>query len=177
VKRRWLLVGLVVSLALNLFLVGLGVGALLFGGGAKRGPDPEAAAGPRRAPLWMAGRGLSPAHRPAYREVLMRATRAARPDLVEARRLKRQAFDAMATTPYDAEMVAADLAQARTLEFKARTRLEKDIATFAATLPPGERAALAESLRLVMTRPAPGRLQRAGRPEEPGGQGPQAPPE
>lgn len=176
-KGRWLLAGLVVSLALNLFLVGLGVGALVFGGGAKRGPEAEAAAGPRRAPLWMAGRGLSPAHRPGYREVLRRATREARPDLIEARRLKRQAFDAMAATPYDAEAVAADLAQARTLEFRARTRLEKDIAVFAATLPPDERAALAESLRAVMTRPVAGRVERTVGSEGTGAQGPQSQPE
>jgi uncharacterized membrane protein len=176
-KGRWLLVGLVVSLALNLFLVGLGVGALVFGGGAKRGPEAQSAAGPRRAPMWMAGRGLSEAYRPAYREVLMRATRETRADLVESRRLKRRAFDAMAATPYDAKAVAADLERARTLEFKARTRLEQDVAAFAATLPPDERSALSESLRTVMSRPAAARLQQAWRPQGQGGPRPEAPPE
>ncbi len=175
-KGRWLLTGLVLSLALNLFLVGLGVGALVFGGG-KPAPDAQAAAGPRRAPLWMAGRGLSEAYRPAYRQVLMRATRETRPDLIESRRLKRQAFDAMATTPYDAQAVAADLAKARALEFKARTRLEQDVAAFAATLPPEERAALSESLRVVMTRMVTGRFQQAWRGEGPGRPEPGAPPQ
>ena len=104
-KGRWLLTGLVISLALNLFLVGLGVGALVFGGG-QRGAEAQAAAGPRRAPLWAAGRALSETHRPAYRQALAQATREARPDLLESRRLKRKAFDAMATTPYDAVAVA-----------------------------------------------------------------------
>lgn len=174
-KGRWLLSGLVISLALNLFLVGLGIGALVFGGG-KREPDAEAVAGPRRAPLWMAGRGLSEAYRPAYREVLMQATREARPDLIESRRLKRRAFDAMATTPYDAQAVAADLEKARALEFKARTRLERDIAAFAATLPPDERSALSDSLRVVMARPAAGRNQQAWRGEVDARPGPGAPP-
>ncbi len=174
-KGRWLLTGLVVSLALNLFLVGLGVGALVFGGG-KRGSEAEAVA-PRRAPMWMAGRGLSEAYRPAYRQVLARATRETRADLVESRRLKRQAFDAMAATPYDAQAVAADLERARALEFKARSRLERDISAFAATLPPDERSALSESLRAVMTRMAAGRLQQMRRPEDEGGGPPPGPPE
>ena len=173
-KGRWLLTGLVVSLALNLFLVGLGVGARVFGAG-KRGPQAEAA-GPRRAPLWMAGRGLSEAYRPAYRQVLMGATRETRADLVESRRLKRKAFDAMAATPYDAQAVAADLERARALEFKARSRLEQDITAFAATLPPEERSALSESLRAVMTRMVTGRFQQAWRPEGKGGASPPAPP-
>ncbi|MDP2260706.1 MAG: periplasmic heavy metal sensor [Caulobacter sp.] len=176
-KGRWLLVGLVLSLALNLFLVGLGVGALVFGDGARRGPDAQAVGGPRRAPLWMAGRGLSESHRPAYREVLMRATRETRADLVESRRLKRRAFDAMAATPYDAEAVAADLENARTLEFKARARLEHDVAAFAATLPADERSALSESLRTVMSRPATARLQQTWRPDGRGGPRPEGPPE
>lgn len=174
-KGRWLLTGLVVSLALNLFLVGLGVGALVFGGG-KRGAEAETVA-PRRAPMWMAGRGLSEAYRPAYRQVLMRATRETRADLMESRRLKRQAFDAMAATPYDARAVAADLERARALEFKTRTRLEQEIAAFAATLPPEERSALSEALRAAMIRPGPGRAAPAWRPDGPGRPGPEAAPE
>jgi uncharacterized membrane protein len=157
-KGRWLLIGLVISLALNLFLVGLGVGALVFGGG-QRGAETQAAAGPRRAPLWAAGR------RQGYRQALAQATREARPDLIESRRLKRQAFDAMANTPYDAAAVAADLERARALEFKARSRLEQSITAYAATLPPDERAALSESLRAVMTRNVAGRVQQAERPD------------
>jgi uncharacterized membrane protein len=163
-KGRWLLIGLVISLALNLFLVGLGVGALVFGGG-QRGAETQAAAGPRRAPLWAAGRALSEAHRQGYRQALAQATREARPDLIESRRLKRQAFDAMANTPYDAAAVAADLERARALEFKARSRLEQSITAYAATLPPDERAALSESLRAVMARNVAGRVQQAERPD------------
>lgn len=175
-KGRWLLIGLVVSLALNLFLVGLGVGALVFGGG-QRGADAQAAAGPRRAPLWMAGRALSESYRPAYRQVLARATRETRPDLIESRRLKRQAFDAMMATPYDAGVVARDLEKARALEFKARTRVEQDIAAFAATLPPEERSALSEALRAAMTRMVTGRFQQAWRPDGQGGPPPPGPPD
>lgn len=160
-KGRWLLIGLVVSLALNLFLVGLGVGALVFGKG-KPGEGPPAAAGQggqRRGPLWMAGRGLSEQYRPAYRQVLIRATLATRADLQEARRLKRRGFDAMASDNYDPKAVAADFEAARALEFKARTRIEQDIAAFAATLPKEERSALSESLRMAMTRLVTNRFQ------------------
>lgn len=175
-KGRWLLIGLVISLALNLFLVGLGVGALVFGGG-QRGAETRAAGGPPRAPLWAAGRALSETHRPAYRQALAQATRETRADLIESRRLKRQALDAMATTPYDAVAVAADLERARALEFKARNRVEQSITAFAATLPPDERAALSESLRAVMTRNVPGRFQQAERPDGPGGPPPPQRPE
>lgn len=173
-KGRWLLIGLVVSLALNLFLVGLGAGALLFGAKARPG-DPPPAAGQRRAPLWMAGRGLSEQYRPAYRQVLVRATMASRGDLAEARRLKRRAFDQMASDTYDPKVVAADFAKARDLEFKARIRLEQDVMAFAATLPPEERSALSESLRIAMTRMVTNRFQQTW---QPGGQGapPPAPP-
>ena len=175
-KGRWLLVGLVVSLALNLFLIGLGAGALVFGGG-HRGAAAQAEAGPRRAPLWMAGRGLSEAYRPAYRQVLARATRETRPDLIESRRLKRQAFDAMTATPYDAVAVSRDLEKARALEFKARSRLEQDITVFAATLPPEERSALSEALRAAMTRMVTDRYQQAWRPGRQGGPPPRGPAE
>lgn len=158
-KGRWLLVGLVVSLALNLFLVGLGVGALVFGKG-RPGEGPPAAGqdGPRRGPLWMASRGLSEQHRPAYRRVVVEATLATREDLREARRLKRRGIEAMAAERYDPEAAAADLEKARALEFKARSRIEHDIARFAATLPPAERAALSEALGAAMFRRGPGRL-------------------
>lgn len=165
-KGRWLLVGLVVSLALNLFLVGLGVGALAFGGKGRPGePPPGAAGGQRRAPLWMAGRGLSEQYRPAYRQVLVKATMATRQDLVEARRLKRRAFDMMASDTYDPKAVATDFEKARALEFKARTRLEQDIAAFAATLPPEERSALSESLRMTMSRMVTSRFRQNWQPE------------
>lgn len=158
-KTRGLLIGLVVSLALNLFLVGLGAGALLF---RARHEGGEAAQGhqPRRGGLWQAGRGLSAEHRPAYRQVLRAALQASRADLAEARRLKRRAFDAMAAPDYDPRAVAADLEAARTLEFRSRSRMERDIAVFAATLPADERSALSESLRVAMTRGVANRMPR-----------------
>lgn len=160
-KGRWLLVGLVVSLALNLFLVGLGVGAMVFGAKGHPGEPPRAGeGGQRRAPLWMAARGLSEQYRPAYRQVLVKATLDTRADLTEARRLKRRAFDMMASDAYDPKAVAADLEKARGLEFRARTRVEQDITAFAATLPPEERSALSESLRAAMTRMITNRFQR-----------------
>jgi uncharacterized membrane protein len=162
VNNRRLLIALVVSLALNLFLVGLGAGALLFGGGS-RATEAQQAPGQRRGALWRAGGGLSEQYRPAYRQVLRNALQSTRGDMAEARRLKRKAFEAMASDPYDPKAVSADLEAARALEFKSRTRLEQDIAAFAATLPPRERVALSESLRAAMTRLAGNRLQNTAR--------------
>lgn len=169
-KGRGLLIALVVSLAANLFLVGLGVGALVFGRRAAEAPGVQQGP-PRRGGLWQAGRGLSEQYRPAYRQVLRKALMETRGDLAEARRLKGRAFDAMAGPNYDAKAVAADLEAARGLEFRARTRLEQDIAAFAATLPPEERAALSESLRATMTRLVTRRFQQNWQGEGPAGPG------
>jgi uncharacterized membrane protein len=155
-KGRWTLIALVVSLALNLFLVGLGVGAVVFGHKARFEDAPRGAQQPRRGALWVAGRSLSEAHRPAYRAMIRKALTESRPDLVEARRLKRRAFEAMGQDTVAAATVAADLDAARTLEFKARARVERDLAVFAATLPPAERAALSDALGATTFRPGGG---------------------
>lgn len=166
-KTRWLFAGLAVSLALNLFLVGLGVGAVVFGKRHQAEPPPSAGeAGARRAPLWAAGRTLPEPHRRAFREVLIRATMQTRADLIESRRLKREAFDAMASDSYDAPAAAAKLERARALEFGARTKVEQDITAFAATLPRAEREALAEALRATMARPPAARQPRPWRGED-----------
>lgn len=78
----------------------------------------------------------------------------------EARAIRRRAFDAMASGHFDAAKVNADLLRARTLEFEARSRLERDMVTFSATLPPEERANLAAAMRATMVRLTFERFQR-----------------
>lgn len=162
-KGRGLLVGLLVSLALNLFLVGLGVGAWALGPRLVQ-PAPVVAQGGGRAilPLWAMGRALSPQHRPAFNAVLREALAAGRGDIREAREIRRRAFDSMASDAFDAVKVSADLDRARDLEVGARARLERDIVSFSATLPPEERARLAEAMRAIAARRVGARLQRQG---------------
>lgn len=160
-NARGLLFGLLASLALNLFLVGLGVGAWALGPRLMR-PAPVVAQGPGRPPLpfWATARALSPQYRPAFNAALRKALTARAGDLREARAIKRRAFDAMASSDFDAAKVSAELDRARDLEVGARARLERDMVAFAATLPPDERANLAEAMRATMVRMVNRRFQR-----------------
>jgi uncharacterized membrane protein len=158
---RGLLYGLLGSLALNLFLIGLGVGAWALGPRLMQ-PAPVVIQGQGRAPLpfWATARALSPQYRPAFNAVLRKALMGKVADVREARAIKRRAFDAMASGSFDAEKVAADLDRARMLEVGARARLERDMVVFAATLPPEERANLAEAMRATMNQMVNQRFQR-----------------
>lgn len=150
-KGPGLLVGLIVSIALNLFLIGLGVGAWALGPRLMQ-PPPAVAQGPGRRPLpvWALGRSLSPEHRPAFNAVLRKALQATAADIREARAIKRRVFDEMSDGEYDAAAVSAELDRARALEFSGRQRVERDVIAFSATLPPEERANLAEGMRAAM---------------------------
>lgn len=170
---RGLLFGLLASLAFNLFLVGLGVGAWALGPRLMQ-PSPVVVQGQGRPalPLWAIGRALSPQYRPAFNRVLRQAMLGSVADIREARAIKRKAFDAVAGDSFDPVKVNADLARARQLEFGARDRLERDVITFAATLPQDERANLSEAMRAVMNQLISQRFQNQWEPREPGPQGP-----
>ncbi len=174
---RGLLYGLVGSLALNLFLVGLGVGAWALGPRLMQ-PTPVVVQGGGRPalPLWALGRALSPEHRPAFNRVLRQALMGTVGDIRKARAIKRRAFDAMADESFDPVRVNADLARARKLEFDARDRVERDVVTYAATLPAEERANLAEAMRAAMNQQISQRFQNQWEPGGPGRQGPGEPP-
>lgn len=161
-KGRGLLIGLLASVALNLFLVGLGVGAWALGPRLMQ-PAPVVVQGRGRPalPMWALGRSLSPEYRPAFNTMLRKTLMGAAGDIREARALKRQAFDAMAAGNYDAARVGADLDRARQLEFGARQRIDRDVVAYAATLPQAERANLSNALRAMMKQPG----RRAGRPQ------------
>lgn len=158
---RRLTIALLVSLALNLFLVGLGVGAWALGPRLMQ-PSPVVVQGPGRAPLpfWASARALSPQYRPAFSAMLRGVLADTVGDIREARKIKRQAFDAMSSGDFDAGEVTAALDRARTLEFGARARLERDMLAFSATLPLEERANLAEAMRGAMTQMVNQRFQR-----------------
>lgn len=168
---RGLLVALLTSLALNLFLVGLGVGAWALGPRLMQ-PTPVVVQGPGRTslPLWAIGRSLSPQYRPAFNAMLRKALQSSAADIREARGIKRKAFDAMGTDGFDAAKVTADLDRARTLEFGARLRVEHDVVAYAATLPADERANLSEAMRAAMDKLISRRFQnqweRRGMPDQ-----------
>ena len=168
---RGLLYGLLGSLALNLFLVGLGVGAWALGPRLMQ-PTPVVIQGQGRAPLpfWATARALSPHYRPAFNAVLRKALLDKVGDVREARAIKRRAFDAMASETFDAAKVAADLDRARDLEIGARARLERDMVMFSTTLPPEDRANLSEAMRATMNQMINQRFQRQWETRPPGAQ-------
>jgi uncharacterized membrane protein len=175
-NSRGLLFGLVGSVALNLFLVGLGVGAWALGPRLMQ-PTPVVVQGPGRPalPLWAIGRSLSPEHRPAFNAVLRKALLATVGDIRKARAIKRRAFDAMAGDDFDAARVNADLDRARRLEFGARDRVERDIVNYAAALPAEERANLSEAMRAAMNQLISQRFRNQWEPAGPGRPGPEQP--
>lgn len=121
-------------------------------------PDPR----PARAPIWTAGEQLSPQNRVALRQTLKAVNQRNQPITRQARLERRSALEALSTPGADPAEVARRLANARALEQEARSNVEAALAAFATTLPPAERAALAEGLRQVYA--AQGRDQAGARP-------------
>jgi uncharacterized membrane protein len=134
---------LVVSLALNLFLIGTVVGGLVVGQRLRAIRPPPERGGPA---LWAAARGLSPEHRDAYREVLRGEGGEVRAKLRAAREARMQAWKTLGQEPFDADAVRQRLAAARTQDAAARQELEERLVAFAAGLPDDERARLAQGL-------------------------------
>jgi uncharacterized membrane protein len=148
-SRRGLVIALVVSLAVNLFVLGGVAGAVLMGFG-RHGP-PGGPPGPSK--LSGMGEALSPDHRETWQAAVRGAAQAAGPQLHQARALRRQAWQAMAAEPADPQAAQAALNQSRTLEMQARGVMDRAVVEFAATLPVAERAKLAEALSRRGQRP------------------------
>ena len=148
-RPRTLLIALVVSLALNLFLAGLIVGAVL---NRQHGLDHRAAVAGQsaRAPLWRAGDALPQEKRRAFRSTLREAALSQQDAVRQSRQLRRQAAAMLEQPTFDAAAAADLMRQARLLDAQTRSVVEGRLMAFAATLSPAERASLAAGLREVM---------------------------
>lgn len=159
-STRTLGVGLFISLALNLFLVGAIVGGVLIGHRLRgAGPGPGGAA----QPLWAAASVLPADKAEAYRLALRDQARDVGRQVRQARRERRDAWMALAESPLDAAGVTRRLAQARAIEMQARGGVEERIVAFAAGLSAADRAELAQAL----ARSGPGRRMGLNRPPGP----------
>lgn len=126
---------------------------------AVRPPMGDAApAAPARPPLISAGDVLSPDSRKAFRRALGEANKKNRPLTQQARAERQAALAALGSPGFDAAEVARRLSTARALDLQARGNVEAALASYAATLTPPERAALAEGLARVY---APAAARRA----------------
>ena len=154
---RWLLpAALFVSLALNVFVMGAFVG-LHMAGGKPQGPPPDLRP---RNPVAAATRTLSPEQQAAWRAQMPEFAQTFGPKVREARRLSRETMRSFGDEPFDAEAKLAALRQARALEQESRVEMDRRLVTFAATLPPADRARFGEALaRPPLGRGRPGRRQ------------------
>lgn len=132
-RRGWLWVLLGVSVAANLFLVGLWAGGRYMDGDHVRSG--------RREPAAMAELP------PSTREALRAAVREARPDKQAAREARREAARIVAAQSFDRAAAEAALRRSRDLNAAARARTDRALLDAASKLGPQERASLARLLR------------------------------
>ena len=144
---------LVISLILNVFLIGIGIGVLVTG--ARIAP-----AQAQRRPLiniWRAADALPQAEREAFRNMLRDKALEVEPDMKSVRLARREAAALISQPDYDPGAVAQALERARVGETKARSELDAAMIEHLKRLPPAERAALADA----MVRSRPGGLRAA----------------
>jgi len=148
-RRRWLIVGLVASVALNLFLLGLGAGVIAFGLNMAR----ENAAVRPAAFFWAASGMAQPARRDT-RRMLLSLRDQVRPDVQRSRALRRQAWSGLADAKPDAAAIKAGLAQSRQIDIAVRAKVEDGIVDHVAQLSPADRAAYAAGITRDLAGPA-----------------------
>ena|SRR5579864_3262163 len=147
-RPRWLIVGLVASLALNLFLIGAAAGVIALGlRMAHQGPL-------RAGALVRASRDLPQPERCQLRTALAATWRDLRPDVERSRALRVAAWSALADPKADPAAVKAQLAESRQIDEGVRAKAEERIVDEVHALPPADRATFAQGMRRVLTPPA-----------------------
>jgi uncharacterized membrane protein len=142
---RHLRIALIVSVIANIFLAG----ALIGGAAWLHRGRPIIAAGALR----VAGSELPQDERRAFRMALHAARRSVRPAIEEARVQKLRAADLLRQPMLDRRAILDALARARAADTTVRAAVENGAVAFAATLPPGDRARLADAMAERARRP------------------------
>ncbi len=140
-------IGFGVSLFLNIFLIGLGLGAVFTGARIAPAQSPK----PPVPNIWAAGDALPPADRQAFRQMLRDKALQVQPDLKSVGLARREAAALISQPDYDQVGVEQALARARQGEMHARGEIDSAFSEYLAHLPPKQRAALAEAM--VRNRP------------------------
>jgi len=141
-------ISLIVSVILNLFLAG----ALIAGIISLRTGGRMINAGSLR----IAGAELPFAERRPFRAALRQARREMRPVIMNARAARAEAAALLRQPTIDQRAVVAALDRARDDDTQVRAAVERRAVTYAATLPPADRAKLADAMqqRANKVRPA-----------------------
>jgi len=145
---------LAVSLILNVFLVGIGIG--VFVTGARIAPAAQAQRRPVPG-MWAAAEALPPAERVAFRQMLRDKALEVQPELKSVRLARREAAALISQPNYDPKAVEETLERARAGEMHARGEIDAAFAEYLTRLTAQQRAAMAES----MVRNRPGQLRAA----------------
>jgi uncharacterized membrane protein len=150
-------IALVVSLLVNVFLVGaaITVYALHVAGGP--------AAGGQRSSMRAAASSLDDAHRAAFIQLLRRQGKAIQAETRSAKAIRDDAWASLAAGNFDPVSTKRRLAEARELNLRARTAIEDAVVDFAVGLTPAQRADFSYALRRAASRQraAPARERRS----------------
>ncbi len=145
---RALRIGLIVSIILNVFLVGGVVGGLAFW---RLNPQVHASAAPANAPqqrraLRFAADQLSTQQQRAFRQALRQARMDTLPNLRESQAQRRELVGLIGAETFDRSAVMSALSRARSADAAVRARLETAIVDYAAGLSPADRAVFVQGL-------------------------------
>ena len=144
-RSRWLVIGLVASLALNLFLIGAGAGVIALGMRMAREPG-----APRPGALFWATQGLPQPERHAMRMMLLGLREKEKTETDRSLGLRVAAWDALAAPKPDVATINQDLAASRQTDIGVRTRAEQQIVDYVARMSPADRATFAAGMRRVL---------------------------
>jgi uncharacterized membrane protein len=147
-RSPWLIAGLIASLALNLFVIGAGVGVWVFAVGLAR-----QAPGARPGALFWATEALPQPDRRQMRQFLKDVRDQAKPEAVQSLGLRAAAWGALAGAKPDAAAIKQQLARSRQIDIAIRTEAEAKIVDYAARLPPSDRAIFAAGMQRQLIPP------------------------
>lgn len=142
-SQRTLTIALVVSLVVNVFVIGAVVGAF----GMRHRMEEQRMRPPRGNPIMRVTERMPEDLRARYVARMRAEGQNNRAKMQEARDARREAIAAMTAEPYDAAAASAALARARESETAMRASLENAVVDFSRNLDQEQRRVIAESLR------------------------------
>jgi uncharacterized membrane protein len=152
-RPRWLVIGLIVSVALNLFLIGAGAGIIALGSRMARENTGE-----RVAALFWATQDLPQPDRRQMRLTLAALRKQVSADTDRSVALRVAAWSALADPKPDTAAIEQKLAQSRQIDVATRALVEQKIIAYVAAMPPSDRAIVAAGMqKALVPQPAPPR--------------------
>jgi len=146
-RPRWLVIGLIASLALNLFLIGAGAGVIALGRRMAGQSTPPRQIGA----LFWATDGLPQPARRDMRLMFRDVRDEVKADTDRSLALRVAAWSAIADLKPDTAAIDQKLAESRQIDIGVRTHVEQRIVDYAAHMPPADRTTFAAGMRQVLS--------------------------